>query len=59
MDGTNRLIGWDVVEELPATGSFSVKRHVVATDYGELTPSPPPEESPSPMLATGASGSQG
>jgi predicted phosphodiesterase len=54
-DGTNRLIAWDVVQELPATGSFSVKRHVVATDYGELTPSPPPEESPSPTLTTGAS----
>jgi hypothetical protein len=39
-DGTNRLIAWDVIQELPATGSF-VRRHVVATDYGSLSPSPP------------------
>ena len=40
-NGTNRLIAWDVIQELPATGSFSVRRHVVATDYGSLTPSRP------------------
>ena len=36
----------------PATGSFSVKRHVVATDYGSLSPSPPPEPTPSTTLVT-------
>jgi len=55
-DGTNRLIAWDVVQELPATGSFSVKRHIVATDYGEISPSPPPSETPSPTGPSGASG---
>ena len=56
-DGTNRLIAWDVVEELPATGSFSVERHVVATDYGDISPSPSPVETPSTTPApTGPSG---
>lgn len=50
-DGTNRLIAWDVVQELPATGSFSVQRHVVATDYGTLLPSPP-AETPTPTSAS-------
>jgi hypothetical protein len=58
-DGTNRLIAWDVVQELPATGSFSVQRHVVATDYGDISPSPPPVETPSPTLATGVTGASG
>ena len=59
-DGTNRLIAWDVIQELPATGSFSVRRHVVATDYGSLSPSPPPEPTPSTSaVPTGPSGSPG
>jgi predicted phosphodiesterase len=58
-DGTNRLIAWDVIQELPATGSFSVKRHVVVTDYGEISPSPSPEETPTPTGPSGASGASG
>jgi predicted phosphodiesterase len=57
-DGTNRLIAWDVIQEFPATGSFSVERHVVATDYGDLSPSPSPEVTSTPG-ASGASGSSG
>jgi predicted phosphodiesterase len=59
-DGTNRLIAWDVVQELPATGSFSVQRHVVATDYGPISPSPPPEVTPGESsIPTGPSGASG
>jgi predicted phosphodiesterase len=45
-DGVLHLVAWDVVEQDPATGSFSVVRHRVEAEYGDLTPSPPPTEEP-------------
>lgn len=56
-DGTNRLVAWDVVQEFPGTGSFSVQRHVVATDYGDLTPSASRSLTPSPSTTPLAAGS--
>jgi predicted MPP superfamily phosphohydrolase len=43
-----RLLAWDVVEQLPETGSLTVTRHVVAREFGRPVLTPPPSPSPSP-----------
>jgi predicted phosphodiesterase len=46
-EGRMRLVAWDVVTQLPATGSLEIARHL-ASDVG-LSPSPSvPEDVPSP-----------
>jgi len=45
-----RLLAWDVVEQLPETGSLTVTRHVVAREFGEPVLTPPPSPSPTPTL---------
>jgi hypothetical protein len=59
--GSPALVAYDVVEEDPATGNFSVTRHLVTEEFGELSPSPPesptPAPTPSEASTTGPSGS--
>jgi predicted phosphodiesterase len=50
-----RLIAYDLVTQSPTTGSLTIERHVVADEFGPLTPSPPPTSpspSPAPTTAT-------
>ena len=37
-----RLIAYDVIEQSTKTGSLTVTRHTIRTEFGELTPSPVP-----------------
>jgi predicted phosphodiesterase len=39
-----QLVAWDVITQSPETGSFTVDRHVVELELGELEPTPPAEE---------------
>jgi hypothetical protein len=48
------LVAYDVIEQLPESGSLSVQRHLVDREVGELVPSPP---SPSPTAPGSPSGS--
>jgi predicted MPP superfamily phosphohydrolase len=42
------LLAWDVIEQDTATGDLTVERHVVAQEFGTLTPSPPASPSTVP-----------
>ena len=35
-----RLIAWDVIQQDAGSGDLTVQRHVVTSEFGELTPSP-------------------
>ena len=49
------LIAWDVITQLPATGSLQIERHLVAEELG--TPSPSPTVTVTPTATpTGATG---
>jgi predicted phosphodiesterase len=39
-EGPARLIAWDVIEQDAGSGDLTVERHVVASEFGALTPSP-------------------
>jgi predicted phosphodiesterase len=43
-----RLLAWDVIEQDAGSGDLTVKRHVVAQEFGTLTPSPPATPTGSP-----------
>jgi predicted MPP superfamily phosphohydrolase len=36
------LVAYDVIEQSPETGSLTVRRHLVAREFGKLVPSPAP-----------------
>ena len=42
-----RLVAYDLITQSPSTGSLTIQRHLVADEFGTLTPSPPPSPSPS------------
>jgi predicted MPP superfamily phosphohydrolase len=46
------LIAYDVIEQLPDSGSLTVQRINVAEEYGDLVPSPSPSLSPTPVVGT-------
>ena len=50
------LIAWDVITQLPATGSLQIERHLVAEELGTPSPSPTVTVTPTatPTGATGA-----
>ncbi len=48
-----RLVAYDLITQSPTTGSLTIQRHLVADEFGALTPSPPPTSaSPSPAPST-------
>jgi hypothetical protein len=51
-----QLIAYDVIEQLPDSGSLTVQRIVVAEEYGELVPTPTPTATPTPSVTTTPSG---
>jgi predicted phosphodiesterase len=47
--GPPRLVAYDLITQSPTTGSLTIQRHLVADEFGTLTPSPtPPSSSPTP-----------
>jgi predicted phosphodiesterase len=46
------LIAYDVIEQLPDSGSLTVQRINVAEEYGELALTPTPSASPTPTTGT-------
>ena len=56
-DPQPELLAYDVIEQLPESGSLTVQRVNVIEDFGELipTPAPSPVPSPTPTGATGES----
>jgi predicted phosphodiesterase len=51
------LIAYDVIEQSIKTGSLTVTRHTIASEYGALTPSPvPTTATPTPTLTPTPSG---
>ena len=42
-----RLIAYDVIEQLPESGSLTVQRITVAVEFGDLVPTPTPTPTPS------------
>lgn len=42
------LVAYDLIEQSPESGSLTVNRHLIAQEFGDLTPTPPPVESPTP-----------
>lgn len=58
VDGRPTLVAWDVIEQEPATGSFSVERRLVEQEYGRLIPSPASETAtPTPTVGGSVAGS--
>jgi predicted phosphodiesterase len=57
----HRLVAFDVIEQLPESGTLTVRRHLVEEEFGTLVPTPPsPSTSPSsenPSLTPTASAS--
>jgi hypothetical protein len=49
------LLAFDVIEQLPESGSLTVQRVNVVQEFGELFPTPAPSPTSSPS-ATGATG---
>jgi predicted phosphodiesterase len=54
-EAPHRLVAFDVIEQLPESGTLSVRRHLVDEEFGTLvptppSPSPPPSPSESPSL---------
>jgi predicted phosphodiesterase len=49
------LIAYDVIEQLPESGSLTVQRVNVIEEFGELVPTPAPTPTPSPSV-TGTTG---
>ena len=47
------LVAYDVIEQSPESGSLTIRRHLVAQEFGKLQPSPPP--SPGGETPTGSS----
>jgi hypothetical protein len=43
----HRLVAFDVIEQLPESGTLAVRRHLVEEQFGTLVPTPP-SPSPSP-----------
>ena len=54
-DPQPELLAYDVIEQLPESGSLTVQRVNVIEDFGELIPTPAPSPAPSPT-PTGATG---
>ena len=57
-----RLIAYDVVQQDAGTGDLTVQRHVVTTDFGELSPSPAassPADAPTTAAPTTAAPTSG
>jgi len=52
------LVAYDLIEQSPANGSLTVRRHLVSEDFGSLVPTPPPP-SPSPSSSPSESPSPG
>jgi hypothetical protein len=54
-DGPAQLIAWDVIQQDAGSGDLTVERHVVASEFGALTPSPAtPTTTPSGATPSGA-----
>ncbi len=54
-DEPAQLIAWDVIEQDAGSGDLTVERHVVASEFGALTPSPAtPTTTPSGVTPSGA-----
>jgi predicted phosphodiesterase len=47
----HRLVAFDVIEQLPESGTLAVRRHLVEEQFGTLVPTPP---SPSPSSSSPA-----
>jgi predicted MPP superfamily phosphohydrolase len=39
-----RLVAYDVIEQSPVSGSFTLRRHLVEQEFGQLVPSPSPSQ---------------
>jgi predicted phosphodiesterase len=51
----HRLVAFDVIEQLPESGTLAVRRHLIEEEFGTLVPTPPslspsPSSSESPSL---------
>jgi predicted phosphodiesterase len=44
-----RLIGYDLIEQSPQSGSLTVKRYLIEEEFGTLVPSPPATVTPAPL----------
>jgi predicted phosphodiesterase len=44
-----KLIGYDLIEQTPESGSLTVKRHLIEEEFGMLVPSPPATATPTPL----------
>jgi predicted MPP superfamily phosphohydrolase len=51
--GEHELVAYDLIEQSPETGSLVVERHLVATEFGPLEPSPSPSPTSSPTPTSG------
>jgi predicted phosphodiesterase len=49
-----RLIAWDVIQQDAGTGDLTVERHVVASEFGALTPSPAASTTSAPTATDAA-----
>jgi predicted phosphodiesterase len=47
-----RLIGHDLIEQSPESGSLTVKRYLIEEEFGTLVPSPPATVTPAPSLSS-------
>jgi len=48
------LVAYDVIEQFPDTGSLTVTRHLVSSEFGDLVLTPPPSVSLAPALTVTA-----
>jgi hypothetical protein len=50
-DESPELVAWDVIQQDTGSGDLTVARHVVTSEFGELSPSPAATPSASPAAA--------